>query len=145
MNEPIGLYLKHISKLIEKELSKNLEEFDITATQAGILIYLYKSKKIINQRELENKFNLTNPTINGILKRLENKNFIKKTTNKSDARNKEIHLTDKSVNVIKQLITKSNKMEKIITNNISNEELEMLKKIFHKMINNLGGKNETYI
>lgn len=143
--EQIGLYLKHISKLIEKELSKNLEEFDITATQAGILIYLYKSKKIINQRELENKFNLTNPTINGILKRLENKNFIKKITSKNDARNKEIYLTDKSTNVIKQLIDQSNEMEQRIKNNITKEEIETLKKIMHKMINNLGGKNETYI
>ena len=77
MDREIGFYLKKIFQTMDKSLNKELETIDLTSMQAHVLIYLYKNKNnIINQRDIERKFELTNPTVNGILNRLENKGFI---------------------------------------------------------------------
>ena len=74
MDREIGFYLKKLFQTMEKKLNKDLENIDLTSMQAQVLIYLYKNKNnIINQRDIERKFALTNPTVNGILNRLEKK------------------------------------------------------------------------
>ena len=93
---------------MEKNLNKDLEDIDLTGMQAHVLIYLYKNRKnIINQRDIEREFELTNPTVNGILKRLENKGFIKRVVRLNDARNNERMITDKSISLIVEMKKKA--------------------------------------
>lgn len=142
-NPQIGLYLKKILKEIEKELNNNLLELELTSMQANILMYLFKNRdRVINQRDIENKFNLTNPTVNGILNRLESKGFINRMTSKIDARNKEIHLTNKSIELNKRMINESNKIEDKIKNGISKEELDLFYIVINKMYENIKGGKE---
>ena len=124
MEKEIGFYLKNIFQTMEKNLNKDLETIDLTSTQAHVLIYLYKNKdNVVNQRDIERKFALTNPTVNGILNRLENKNFIKRVVSDIDARNRKIILTDKSISLIKEMQRSAKKMENKMIAGISKEDL----------------------
>lgn len=137
MEKYIGIYFKKIFQVIEKNMNKKLEKYDLTNTQAFILIYLYKN--IVNQREIEKKFNLTNPTVNGILNRLESKEFIIRSISAKDARNKEIHLTERSVSLINEMRKEAKQLEKEMIAGISKEELNIFNDVLKKIFNNLQG------
>ena len=142
MEREIGFYLKKIFQMMEKNLNKDLEDIDLTGMQAHVLIYLYKNRKnIINQRDIEREFELTNPTVNGILKRLENKGFIKRVVSLNDARNKEIMITDKSISLIVEMKKKAKNMENKMTLGITKEELDTFYQVIKKIFNNVQGGN----
>ena len=139
MNQDIGFYFKKIFQIMEKNMNKKLEKIELTNSQANILIYLYNNKETVNQRDIEKKFELTNPTVNGILNRLENKNFIKRTISLKDARNKEIHLTEKSISLINEMKKEARQLEKELIAGIPKEELNTFKEVLKKVFNNLQG------
>ena len=140
MNREIVFYLKKIFQTMEKILNKELEIIDLTSMQAHVLIYLYKNKNnIINQRDIEREFELTNPTVNGILNRLENKGFIKRVVSHIDARNKVISLTDKSVLLINNMKKSAEKMESKMTLGINKDELDIFYRVIKKMFDNVQG------
>lgn len=139
MDRHIGFYFKKIFQIMERNMNKKLEKIDLTNSQASILIYLYKNKEIVNQRDIEKKFDLTNPTVNGILNRLENKNFIKRTISLKDARNKEIHLTEKSISLINEMKKEAKQLEKEMIAGVSKEELNIFNEVLRKIFNNMQG------
>ena len=139
MNQGIGFYFKKIFQIMEKNMNKKLEKIELTNSQANILIYLYNNKETVNQRDIEKKFELTNPTVNGILNRLENKGFIKRTISLKDARNKEIHLTEKSISLINEMKKEARQLEKELIAGIPKEELNTFKEVLKKVFNNLQG------
>lgn len=142
MEREIGFYLKKIFQTMEKNLNKDLEGIELTSMQAHVLIYLYKNRKnIINQRDIEREFELTNPTVNGILNRLENKGFVKRVVSLNDARNKEIRITDKSISLIAEMKKKAKNMEDKMTFGIEKEELDTFYQVIKKISNNVQGGN----
>lgn len=139
MERHIGFYFKKIFQIMEKTMNKKLEKIDLTNSQASVLIYLYKNEEIVNQRDIEKKFDLTNPTVNGILNRLENKDFIRRTISLKDARNKEIHLTEKSISLINEMRKEAKQLEKEMIAGISKEELNIFNDVLKKIFNNMQG------
>lgn len=98
MNDNIGKVIKQIHYTFENLFNKEMEKYEITHSQMEILLYLmFNQNKEINQKNIEEKFNLTNPTVTGLLNRLENKEFIKRTISKKDARFKTITVTEKAL------------------------------------------------
>ena len=139
MEQDIGLCFKKIFQIMEKNMNKKLEKIDLTNSQASILIYLYKNKDVVNQRDIEKKFDLTNPTVNGILNRLENKDFIKRIISLKDARNKEIYLTEKSISLMNEMKKEARQFERELIAGISKDELDIFKEVLKKIFNNLQG------
>ena len=67
---------KKVQILFEKNLNKILEQYDLTTAQSSIIAYLFESEKQnkeVQQKDLEEYFYLKNPTVTGILDRLEEK------------------------------------------------------------------------
>ena len=74
---PIGFVVKQINNIYEKEFNNQLRGLGITASQAAVLDYLFNSsKEAVNQKDIEKALSLKNPTVTGILKRLDVKIFI---------------------------------------------------------------------
>ena len=74
---PIGFAFKQINNVYEKELSSRLRKLGITASQCAVLDYLFvSSKDEVTQRDIEKALSLKNPTVTGLLKRLDEKGFI---------------------------------------------------------------------
>lgn len=138
MEEDIGSLIKQIHNNFDNLFNKGMEKFEITHSQLDILIYLIRNQeKEINQKDIEEKFNLTNPTVTGLLNRLENKGFIIRTTSTKDARYKKITVTDKTLNLCNTMHEKADKMTKKITENISKEEAEITKRVLKKVLTNI--------
>jgi len=134
----LGMTFRIIYKTLENNKNKSLESLDLTSSQTGVLIYLLLNQNNeINQKDIENYLNLKNPTVTGILNRLEKKDFITRSTSYKDARHKIIVLTDKSKNIEKEVFDEIDFMEKQITKNMSQKEIDILFKLLQKVLENM--------
>ncbi|MEG0977076.1 MAG: MarR family transcriptional regulator [Bacilli bacterium] len=133
-----GYWIKYIYNSFEKSKNKSLEILDITSSQADVLMYLLHNKdEVLNQKDLEKEFNLKNSTINGILNRLENKNFIVRKTNDKDGRFKDIYLTELSFNAKEEIINRMKELNKDIFKEVSEEDICTFFKVVKKVSKNM--------
>ena len=71
----LGFTFKQIHIAFESRCNKNLQQYNLTQSQMDVLVYLkHHENSTVTQRDLEAGLGLKNPTITGILNRLENKN-----------------------------------------------------------------------
>lgn len=139
MKRKVGYEIKILNNLIERniiEIHKNINECVITPAQLEIIIYLLNKKEAF-QNELENYLNIRRSTISGVLKTLEKNNMIKKVKSSDDSRINKIILTDFCLEKIKKIKKQATIYEKKMTNNITNEELEIFFKVIDKIKNNI--------
>ena len=75
--QPIGFMIKQINNVYEKDLNERLKTIGITSSQCAVLDYLFHtSREEVSQRDVERHLNLKNPTVTGLLKRLDEKGYI---------------------------------------------------------------------
>ena len=68
----IGFMFKQINTIYEKDFNQLLRNIGITASQCAVLDYLFcSSEEAVNQRDIEKALSLRNPTVTGLLKRLD--------------------------------------------------------------------------
>jgi DNA-binding MarR family transcriptional regulator len=134
----IGIYLKKIDILFDSMCNKKLKKFDITNTQFKILKYLLANKdKEINQKDLEQHFNLSNPTVTGILNRLELKNFIMRIVDDTDGRFKKIKVCEKALNIEEDLEKIAEDLENTLVKNMSESEKKNAFELLEKILKNI--------
>ena len=77
-------------------MNEGLKKYDLTKTQRDILGYLhFTDKNPVIQKDIEEHFHISNPTVTGILNRLEQKGFIERKQSLKDKRVRTIVLTKK--------------------------------------------------
>lgn len=126
-----------ISNLIfETYINNNLKEMNLTGSQMNVLMCVYvmnKKHMNVNQVDIQKIFNLSNPTVSGILSRLQDKNFIMRET---DGRKNRIKLTDDGIKLIKDGEKKIRMVENKILSCLSEQEYNILLEILRKIIIN---------
>ncbi len=87
-NDRIIVYVFRLNNALVKQKNRNMSVYNLTSIQAGVLMYIlnhYQSMEV-NQLDIQAVFKLTNPTVSGIIDRLEEKEFIKRVRSEKDAR-----------------------------------------------------------
>ena len=133
----IGRMFKIIHTSLRTKENKKLIEKNLTSSQMDILVFIAKEeneKKEINQVDIERHFSLTNPTVTGLLNRLQEKNFIKRLPSKKDARFNSISLTKYGKNFMKDCQDDVENFEKILIGNLDNNEQEELIRLLGKVL-----------
>ncbi len=121
------------SKEIIKKYKPFLDEIDLTYTQYITMIVLW-DKKEINVKELGNYLYLDSGTLTPVLKKLENKKYIKRSRSKKDERNLIISITEVGMNLKNKAKNIPSKMSNCI--NLNQEEASDLYKLLYKMLSN---------
>lgn len=135
---------KMIFRLIIKDNDKKNFELIPTPTQMEILEYVLEhNNENIYQKDLENVLNLRRATVSGVLQTMEKNNLIERITDSIDTRTKRIILTEKSKEVFAERKKNIEDIEKIITENISKEDLEVFFKVTETMKKNIKSNNCT--
>ena len=139
----VGKLIKILSISFEKEFTKIVSSFGLTASQSMVLFYLYKNKNIdVNPVDLEKFFEFSHVTILGILKRLEEKEFITIEKSLKDQRYRIVKITEKGLDteseIKKSLKTVAERMNK----GISKEEQDIFASTAIKMIEHLRRKSD---
>lgn len=136
----VGYLVKQIHQLNQSQLNQMFAQFDLTASQTFTLIYLFRAhahNKQVKQKDIEEAFDSSNPTVTGILNRLEAKGLIKRIACKDDARAKNICVTPKALEIDVMLKEMFDKNEKQLVSSLSKEEQEQLVYLLEKVLNNM--------
>ena len=97
MHDPpaIGFMLKRLSCSIHGDASRHFSDIDLTPAQAQVLIRLHRREdETAKMKEMEADFHVSQPTMSGLIMRLEKKKLVETFQDAHDARVKCVRLTD---------------------------------------------------
>lgn len=135
---PIGFMFKQISTIYEKDFNRLLKTLGITASQCAVLDYLFRSsEEAVNQRDIEKALSLRNPTVTGLLKRLDDKGYILSVPSDRDKRCKNIYLTEKAYDIQRRMEADRKKIDKKFTLGMNKKEKAALEKMLEKVLYNI--------
>ena len=134
----IGFMFKQINNVYEKEFNNRLRTLGITASQCAVLDYLFvSSKEAVTQRDIEKALCLRNPTVTGLLKRLDEKGFILVVPSNKDKRCKNIYLTEKAYDIQRRMEMDRKKLDKMLTIGMNKKEIRALEKMLKRVLYNI--------
>lgn len=131
----IAILIKIASLEFDKIANPILAEYDLTASQYRVLKFLYSQEKEISRVvDIEKQCSITHPTALGLLDNLEKKGFVSKIVNPNDARSKVITLTAKAKAVQSEIEKVAERIEDMLTDNLSEKEKIQMIKLLNKLL-----------
>lgn len=128
-----------ISAGLKQEMNRSTAQLDLTASQSFFLGYLvHHRSQPIYQKDLEQAFDFSHPTVSGILGRLEAKGFVTFRPGEHDRRCKEILVTDKAIECYQTMLRHMMETETKVSAGLSSDEQAELSRLLDKIISNLG-------
>ncbi len=144
----IAVTMGFIEKVMKNRFDRELDRIGLTIAQVQVLIYIlreqHKQDREITARELEQRFRVSNPTMSGILRRLEKKGIIERKPGSQDKRNKQIRIKADVEQLYMQVDQRVNQEKRRLFEGFTEDELEGLSKSLTKILHNLDqiGKEE---
>ena len=134
----INKQLKMIHNAFEERRNRQLLKYNLTSSQMEVIFYLkFHEEEKIHQREIEKWFHLKNPTVTGILNRLEEKGFIVRKTKEDDKRFRIIELTEKSRCLMQEMCEEMWQMDDKIYSCMTEEERSQLSGLLERILKSL--------
>ena len=119
-----GTLLKQIHDIMEKNANNVLREQELTISQSGVLVLLdAKEGKTATFKELEKDFGVSQPTMVGILNRLEQKNLVEILVDSEDKRIRKAHLTLKGADKCKEGYKHMKTAEELLLKSLTDDEI----------------------
>lgn len=143
MNESIEFLLRAVNRRAEKLANQELARFDLTSTQFRTLMYLSHMPPLtVRQCDLEVFFSKSNPAVTGILNNMEQKGLIRRVCNPADGRSKVLEITEQGWALLPELDAYRGWMDKLLTENMTEEERAILIVLLKKMRNSANLKDK---
>ncbi|WP_059047029.1 MarR family winged helix-turn-helix transcriptional regulator [Paenibacillus rubinfantis] len=129
--------LKIIENLASKAGDLHLKEIGLTDSQANLILFLARrADQKIRQRDIEVALNLTNPTVSGLIKRLEQKQFVVRSADPEDSRARFILLTEKAELLVDQIFEHIHQTESKLLEGFTEEELGQVSSLLRRIAEN---------
>lgn len=143
--QSIGLEIKKIDNLIIRKImfySKN-NSYMLSPSQMMIIRFLYKNlDKAVYQKDLEKNLPFRKSTISGIIQTMIKNNIISIESSKNDLRSKIVILTPYGKKINKEIEENIIKFDKVLKNNIKEDDLRIFFKVTKQIQDNLKGEND---
>ena len=131
LNNQICFPLYACSKEIIRRYKPFLDKVDLTYTQYITMMALWENESM-NVRELGNCLFLDSGTLTPLLKKLENKGYIKRSRSKEDERNLIVTLTDKGWDLREEMLSIPRSMASCV--DLEPEEAADLYRLLYKIL-----------
>ena len=117
-------YIFRLNNALIKQKNRRMAEYGLTSIQADVLVFILMNyeKREVNQLDVQAVFKLTNPTVSGIVDRLEEKGFIKRVRSEKDARFRSLVPLPKGITLNETLEKCAIEAEDYLSQNMSDEE-----------------------
>ncbi len=120
------------SNLLVDDLKKTLKNYPINTTEFSVMEFLYsKGEKSI--QEIRDRILLASGSATYVVDNLERKEYVRRIVNQNDRRVTYIKLTETGKDLINDIFPTHKKNTKKIFNDLTNEELIILKEILKKI------------
>ena len=135
----IVFHIKSLDQAIIRTMMKGKDiKKSPSPTQIRIILFLIEHKhEIISQKDIENHLKLSRATVSDVLNTMEKKGYIKKIASKEDARANNIVLNDIALQMHKKTEEEMEKINNLLQQNISKEDLDNFIKVIDLMNENL--------
>lgn len=136
-NPKISILVKKTALIFDKLSNQLLAPYDLTGSQFKIMMILYHAPAgSVRQADVEAKFSMTNPTVTGLVQKLEAKDLVKRRPHPEDRRSKVLVLTDRAIGMKEELLALADDLEQQMTRKLSDDECDQLSKLLIKMLKN---------
>lgn len=124
----IGKIISKFSNKIHRRISKEVVQHGITGVQGRIIgfIYFESDKKDIFQKDIEKELNIRRSSVTSVLQLMEKNGYIKRVSVSEDARLKKILLTEKGLEIQKNVYDSILKFEESLRDELTDEEMDTL-------------------
>lgn len=125
------VYVFRLNNALVKQKNRNMSVYNLTSIQADVLMYIlnnYQAREV-NQLDIQAVFKLTNPTVSGIIDRLEEKEFIKRVRSEKDARYRRLVPLPKGEALYEDLRRSAAEAEANLTRDMTPEEAAEFKRL----------------
>lgn len=133
----LGPLLGHASQLAKARMDDRVSRYDVTPVQAHVMLYLNCRGGQVPQRDLTGLRRVKPSTMNGVLDRLEEKGFVRRSVSGSDARRRLITLTEKGAEQQALFQQSFGEVEQAMTRGFTPEEQALLPALLERVIQNL--------
>lgn len=126
-------YVEEMISNYGKYITSTLNDDDITQTELPFLLRIRFGEKT-TQKELVELFKVSEGYTAKILRKFEDKNYITRYENPENHRIKIVKLTPEGIKKTDKFIGYINEWETKVTSNMSQEEIQTLKKLLYKLV-----------
>ena len=133
-----GHYIRILHWCTDQAITEALSQMELTAAQGRIMGYLAHRKEAPCSRDIEEEFQLTHPTVSGLLSRLEKKGFIEFRPDEEDRRCKRIYILPKGSECNERIYRIILENEEKLVRDFTNEEKELFGRLLSRAISNMG-------
>ena len=131
----VSVLIKRSSLVFDKYANQLLAPHDLTGSQFRILMILYKSPACsVRQADLEAMFSMTNPTVTGLVNKLEGRGLVRRVPNPEDKRSRLLALTEYAEERKDEFLALANALEAEMTEGLSDQEAAQLAALLQKVI-----------
>lgn len=118
-------------------MDNRMAQYEITAAQNRVLMYLYHLEKPAPQCEVVEHLRVKPSTANGILDRMEDKGLVERTVSGKDARRRLISITEKGIAQCGRTQEEFRTVEELLVRGFTPEEEETFRRLLGRIIENL--------
>ena len=134
-----GRLLRILHWCTDQSMTHALEAMELTSAQGRVMGFLAHRQEPPCPRDIEEEFQLSHPTVSGLLTRLEKKDFIEIRPDNQDRRCKRVYLGPKGKECIENMDQVIRSNEKRLVEGFSEEEQAMFADFLKRAIANMGG------
>ena len=135
VNDLIGVIHRCMRRFFESQMKK----YDITPPQFEVLVILWKEDGLVLS-ELGRRLSRDGPTITGIIDRMEKKELLARKRNTRDRRVIQVYQTEKARQVKDNLMEMQKEAGMNITGGFSDQDIQTLEELLHKVLKNVEDK-----
>lgn len=140
-----GLLIKNIDHSLARKANESLSDDDITFSQLRFIAYINETEgKKASMKEMERYYNVTQPTVAGIMKRLERKGLVMMTTDPKDRRAKAVYLTDAGYEILERQEKFRQGIQEILLSPLSPQERELFMDMLERIWENIKDDADTH-
>lgn len=139
MHPHFGHLIRILHWCTDQTMTAALEKQELTSAQGHIMGYLSHRKDSPCPKDIEEAFQLSHPTVSGLLSRLEQKGFIRLCADPADRRCKRIYLKEKGRECRDTMCRIIQENEDRMVQGFTPEEKEQFVSYLQRAIANMGG------
>ena len=139
MQPRYGHLIRVLENCTDQAMNNALASMDLTAAQGHIMGFITHREIPPCARDIEEAFQLSHPTVSGLLSRLEQKGFIEMRPDEQDRRCKRIYILPRGLELNETMHQTIHATEEKLVQGFTQEEKDQFAALLRRAIDNLGG------
>ena len=132
-----GHMFRAISCALGQRMNQALSGMELTFSQGHIMGYLAQCTQTPCVRDIEDAFQLTHPTVSGLLSRMEKKGFVRLEPDPGDRRRKLVYLLPKGLQCIETMSEVIRQGDATLLQGFTREEQEQFREYLARAMRNV--------